>query len=194
VSTGIAVQRLNAKHRDDIALHLLQLPENDRYLRFGQAIRDQAIRDYVDGLDFTRDRLFGTFGPNLELAGVAHLALDRASHNAELGLSVIPASRVKGHGYALLQRVLLHAANRGFRTLFMHCLAENGVMLHLARKAGLIVVIQSSEADGNLKLDRFEHGSAWREAMADQFALVDMALKQQNFAAKYLTSLGNVSA
>lgn len=179
MAAGIAVQRLNPKHREDIARHLLALPEHDRYLRFGRAIRDQAIREYVDGLDFTRDKLFGTFRPDLDLIGVAHLALDHAARSAELGLSVDSASRVKGHGYALLQRGLLHAANRGYRTLFMHCLAENGVMLHLARKAGLIVVIQSSEADARLKLNRDTHGGLLLEAAADQFALVDNMLKQQ---------------
>ena len=179
MTAAIAVQRLNAQHRDDIARHLQQLPEHDRYLRFGRAIRDEAIREYADGLDFARDRVFGTFGPGMDLIGVAHLALDRSAQSAELGLSVDPASRVKGHGYALLKRGLLHAANRGYRTLFMHCLAENGIMLHLARKAGLTVVVQSSEADGKLLLDRHAHGSALLEAAADQFALVDSMLKQQ---------------
>ena len=173
------MQRLNPKHREDIARHLVALPEHDRYLRFGRAIRDQAINEYVDGLDFARDKLFGTFGPDLTLIGVAHLALDHRARSAELGLSVDAASRVKGHGYALLQRGLLHAANRGYRTLFMHCLAENGVMLHLARKAGLLVVIQSSEADARLKLNRDKHGGLLLEAAADQFALVDNMLKQQ---------------
>ena len=179
MATGIAVQRLNPKHREDIARHLVALPEHDRYLRFGRAIRDQAIHEYVDGLDFARDKLFGTFASDLNLIGVAHLALDHPARSAELGLSVDSASRVKGHGYALLQRGLLHAANRDYRTLFMHCLAENGVMLHLARKAGLIVVIQSSEADARLKLSRNKHGGLLLEAAADQFALVDNMLKQQ---------------
>jgi RimJ/RimL family protein N-acetyltransferase len=184
----IAVQRLNARHREDIARHLLQLPERDRYLRFGRAIRDEAIREYVDGIDFERDRLFGTFGASLELIGVAHLALDRVQRSAELGLSVDAASRVKGHGYALLKRAVLHAANRAFHVLFMHCLAENGVMLHLAQKAGLTVVISSSEADGKLKLDRARHGGALREALADQMALVDIALKQQRLASRLLAA------
>ena len=35
------------------------------------------------------------------------------------------------------------------------------------------------EADARLKLDRGAHGGALKEAMADQFALVDSMLKQQ---------------
>ena len=175
---AVAVQRLNPRHREDIARHLMQLPAEDRRLRFGRAIRDDAIREYVAGIDFDRDRVFGIEGDALELVGFAHLAL-AADRTAELGLSVDPRCRGKGHGYALLQRALLHAANIGCRVLFMHCLAENAIMLHLARKAGLLLVLEGGEADGRLKLDRRRHGSALHEAVADQLALIDNLLKQQ---------------
>ena len=176
---GVAVQRLNHRHRDDIARHLLLLAAADRRLRFGRHVRDDAIREYVEGIDFERDRVFGVHASDLALIGVAHLALDPAARIAELGLSVDPSSRGKGYGFALLQRGVLHAANLGYRVLFMYCLAENGIMMHLARKAGLTVVIESGEADARLSLDRPSHGGALKEAMADQFALVDCLLKQQ---------------
>jgi RimJ/RimL family protein N-acetyltransferase len=185
---AVAVQRLNPKHRDDIIRHLAQLPENDRRLRFGRPIRDDAIRAYVEGIDFERDRVFGLLGPTLDLIGVGHLALSPEDQSAELGLSVDPAARVKGHGFALLQRALLHAANLGYRTLFMHCLAENRIMLHLATKAGLTVVIESGEADGRLKLDQRRHGSPLSEALADQMALVDILFKQTRAAARLVTA------
>jgi GNAT superfamily N-acetyltransferase len=133
----------------------------------------------VDGIDFARDRVFGIQGHDLGLIGVAHLALDPVEKLAELGLSVDPSSRVRGHGYALLQRSVLHAANLGYRALFMVCLAENGIMMHLASKAGLTVVTESGEADARLQLDRLAHGGVFEEAIADQFALVDGILKQQ---------------
>ena len=177
--SGVAVQSLNRRHRDDITRHLLQLPAQDRYLRFGHAIRDDAVRLYVDGIDFARDRVFGIQGDDLDLTGVAHLALDPVKQAAELGLSVHPSVRVRGYGFALLQRSVLHAANLGYRALFMYCLAENRIMMHLAYKAGLKVVIEAGEADARLKLDRHAHGGAFKEAMADQFALVDCMLKQQ---------------
>jgi RimJ/RimL family protein N-acetyltransferase len=174
----VAVQRLNDRHREDIARHLLQLPAEDRRLRFGHAISDHAIGAYVQGIDFARDRVFGIHGEALQLVGVAHLALDQADGAAELGLSVDPGCRGKGHGYALLKRALLHAANIGCRVLFMHCLAENAIMMHLARKAGLLLVLEGGEADGRLRLDRRKHGSALLEAVADQVALIDNLLKQ----------------
>ncbi|HTP61191.1 MAG TPA: GNAT family N-acetyltransferase [Burkholderiales bacterium] len=176
---GVAVVRLNARYRDDIARHLMQLPREDRRLRFGHPIADNAVRAYVEGIDFARDSVFGIHGPAMDPIGVAHLALDPAEKIAELGVSVDPSSRSKGYGFALLQRSVLHAANLGYRVLFMYCLAENGTMMRLAQKAGLTVVIERGEADARLKLDRLKHGGALREAMADQFALVDNMLKQQ---------------
>ena len=178
-ASGVAVQRLNARHRQDIARHLLQLPAEDRRLRFGQQIRDDGVREYIAHIDFERDNVFGIHAPDLTLVGVAHLALDPAQRTAELGLSVDPACRGKGYGFALLQRSVLHAANIGNRALFMYCLAENRVMMHLARKAGLTLVIEHGETDAHLKLDRLAHGGILKEAMADQFARVDALLKQQ---------------
>ena len=176
---GVAVQRLNPRHRGDIVRHLLQLPAEDRRLRFGQQIRDEAIRAYAARIDFARDRVFGILDAGLELSGVAHLALDSRARAAELGLSVHPSARIRGYGFALLQRSVLYAANRGYRALFMYCLAENRIMMHLARKAGLTVVVEAGEAGARLKLDRGAHGGAFKEAVADQFALVDTLLKQQ---------------
>ncbi len=178
-ASGIAVQRLHALHRPEIGRHLLDLPAHDRRLRFGQAVRDDMIQRYVAGIDLGRDRLFGVFAPDLRLFGFAHLALEPDGRSAELGLSVVADRRGKGYGAALLERSVLHAANRGCRTLFMHCLAENEIMMHLAVKAGLTVVVRYGEADAKLALDRRAHGGALREAMADQVALVDYILKQQ---------------
>ena len=177
-SPRVAVQRLNPRHRVDIERHLLRLPAEDRRLRFGRLVRDDAIAEYVRGIDFARDRVFGVHAPDLELVGVAHLALAPLEQTAELGLSVDPRSRGKGYGFTLLQRAVLHAANLGYRALFMHCLAENQIMIHLAAKAGLAVVIRSGEADARLALDRRAHGGALKEAIADQLALVDCMLKQ----------------
>jgi RimJ/RimL family protein N-acetyltransferase len=178
-AASVAVHRLNTRHRDDITGHLTGLPAEDRRLRFGQHLRDEGIAQYVSGIDFARDRVFGVHSPELELIGVAHLALDPQAQVAELGLSVDPSCRGKGYGFTLLQRAVLHAANLGYRVLFMVCLAENGIMMHLARKAGLTVVVEHGEADARLTLSRSAHGGAMKEAMADQFALVDLMLKQQ---------------
>lgn len=179
MTPAIAVQKLGLWQRDAIMRHLRRLPDNDRRLRFGRPMRDDAIGRYVDAIDFARDRVLGIHVSSMELGAVGHLALDGAGDHAELGLSVDEGLRGRGCGEALLRRAVLHAANRGYRALYMHCLSENQVMLRLAARAGLQTVIAAGEADARLALDRGTHGGAWREAMEDQFALVDYILKQQ---------------
>jgi RimJ/RimL family protein N-acetyltransferase len=177
--SGVVVQRLSGAHAPQTARHLLELSTADRRLRFGAPVQDATIEAYVGRIDFSADRVFGIVSADLELAGVGHLALDPVGETAELGVSVDRGARGKGYGYALLQRAVLHATNLGYRALFMHCLADNQVMMHLARKAGLTLVVEAGEADGRLELGESTQAGAIREAIEDQFALVDYLLKQQ---------------
>jgi len=81
----VAVQKLNHRHRDDIARHLRRLTPQDRFLRFGHPTKDEGILEYVARIDFERDRMFAVHGPKLALAGFAHLAFDAGPRTAELG-------------------------------------------------------------------------------------------------------------
>ena len=178
MTQAIAVQKLGPRHRGDIARHLIRLPAEDRRLRFGQPTRDVGIERYVGDIDFARDRVFAIYAEDQALAGVAHLALDSHEPHAELGLSVDTAFRGRGCGAALLSRGVLHAANQGYGALYLHCLSENSVMVRLAARAGLKTVVAAGEANARITLNH-AHGGALREAMEEQFALVDYLLKQQ---------------
>ena len=134
------------------------------------------MRSYVARIDFERDALFGASDDRLHLAGAAHLA--RADGHAELGISVLGEHRARGIGAALLARAHLHARNWGVRTLFMHCLAENAAIMHLARKQGMVVVAAAGEADARLALPPAD-ASSYLDALFEQrVALFDHALKQ----------------
>lgn len=178
-AAAVIVQKLVAFQRSDIVDHLLRLPAADRRLRFGICLSDEAVRRYVDRINFARDEVFGIFDVDLILVAVAHLALDPEHHFAELGLSVDSECRCRGYGYALLERARLHAVNLGCRTLYMHCLSENRTILHLAAKAGLKVVMTQGEADATLALGEASYGGVARELIQDQIALADYLLKQQ---------------
>ena len=173
------VQKLAAFQRAGLLEHLLGLAVEDRRLRFGMLMQDEAIARYVDKIDFSSDKVFGIVGLDLRLIGAAHLALNREAGFAELGLSVNASARGRGHGFALLQRAKLHAVNLGFRTLFMCCLAENKTMVHLAQRAGLKVVVEQGGVDARLRLDATSFGGVALEAVEDQLALMDLFWKQQ---------------
>jgi GNAT superfamily N-acetyltransferase len=174
--------------RHKFARHLRKLGAEDRRLRFGIALPDAAIDDYVAGIDFGRDAVFGVFDDSLELSGAAHLA--RADAHAELGVSVLPAFRGRGIGAALLARARGHARNWGIGTLFMHCLTENGAMMHLAQKQGMRIVGESGEADAHLVLPPASPASIAQALFDERVGLFDYALKSQVETARRLILAG----
>jgi GNAT superfamily N-acetyltransferase len=173
----IATRELSRLERESLERHLLALDDEDRRLRFGIALSDQTIRDYVVRIDFERDAVFGAFDDALELVAAAHLA--RCDGHAELGVSVLPDWRGRGCGAALLARSHTHARNWGIRALFMHCLSENGAMMHLARKQGMRIVTERGESDAWLELPPADASSYTDQILAERVGLFDFALKRQ---------------
>lgn len=185
---AIVTRELPRLERPKFERHLRALDAEDRRLRFGLAIGDDAIADYVARIDFGRDAVFGVFDEALEIAGAAHLA--RADAHAELGVSVLPAHRGRGIGAALLARAHGHARNWGIATLFMHCLTENGAMMHLARKQGMRIVVESGEADAHLELPPPSPSSIAQALFDERVGLFDYALKSQVEAVNRLILAG----
>jgi GNAT superfamily N-acetyltransferase len=178
----IVTRELGRLERARLLAHFLALQAEDRRLRFGLPLADATIADYVAGIDFGRDAMFGVFDDELNLAGAAHLA--RAEEHAELGVSVLPAHRGRGIGGALLERAHTHARNWGIGTLFMHCLTENAAMMHLARKQGMRIAAASGEADAHLALPPASPASIAQALLAERVGLFDYALKSQFDAAR----------
>ena len=52
-------------------------------------------------------------------------------------------------------------------------------MMHIARRAGMVVVVESGHADAHLTLPPADPASLVDEALADGMALVDFTLKTQ---------------
>jgi len=172
---SLPVQRLSASARAPYLAHLLALSGDDVRLRFGAPQGVSAITAYVDRIDFDADVIFAVHGDALALAGAAHLAF--AGDLTELGVSVLPDVRRRGIGAALVARAAEHARNRRTQRLFMHCLAENAVMIRIAQRAGMTVVIEAGDADGHLALPPSTPMSVTSEMLADRVALYDYALK-----------------
>ena len=160
--------RLGPADRAAITRHFLALGPDDRRLRFGASLSDDAVRTLEERIDFDRDEIFGIAGDDLRLEAVVHVAFYPGK--AELGLSVLPGSRGRGLGNALFSRAVMHLVNRGVREVFVHCLAENGAMMHLARKNGMRVVHDGGETDAYLALPRATAASVLAEWIWDQNA------------------------
>lgn len=179
---AVPVRELHAGYRQEILNHLLQLNDEDRRLRFGTQTLNEVIEHYVEGLNFNKDVIFGVFDLDLKLIGMAHLAylpeLQGQARAAEFGVSVLPKGRAQGIGTALLQRSAVHARNTQIETLYVHCLANNKAMMHLAQKAGMRVEYAYGDADAYLTLPPASTATIVEEVANEQWADMDYALKE----------------
>ena len=175
------VRELDETHRAAALSHFLALEADDRHLRFGSPISDAIIERYVANLNFNREALFGVFNDALDLVGIAHLAYvpsaNDGTRSAEFGVSVLHDDRHRGLGAALLARAAVHARNTHIDTLFVHCLAKNKAMMHLAHKLGMRVEFAYGDADAYLILPPANAQSILHEASQEHMADLDYALK-----------------
>jgi GNAT superfamily N-acetyltransferase len=189
---SVFVKELCERDRRRIRRHFLGLTKEDRLLRFGTYASDELIEQYVAKLDFERDKIFGVVSAHFRLVGVGHLAF--AAHNgnssvtnktqvAEFGVSVSPNARGKGIGSKLFERGAIHCRNADVDTLYMHCLSTNRTMMHIAQKAGMAIERDHGEADAYLKLIPRNSVTLMREALQEQIATLDYALKANARAA-----------
>lgn len=198
----IRVKELSERDRRRLLMHFLGLEDSDRLLRFGTVLPDELVTRYVQRLDFVRDTVFGVFDAELNLVGVGHLAyvpcdmkpvLSGATEKervAEFGVSVSASARGRGIGSKLFERAGIHCRNEDIDTLYMHCLASNQTMIHIARKAGMEIHRAHGEADAYLKLVPANPSSMLQEAMEQQVASLDYTIRANTrAAARWLAQL-----
>jgi hypothetical protein len=101
---------------------------------------------------------------------------------------VLPSHRKRGIGGTLFEHAHAYARNQFIRTLFMHCLTENRVMMHIAKKSGMTICAESGEADAYLKLPPLDASTLAAEMFNERVALFDYALKSQLDYARRLSA------
>jgi len=183
----VPVKALGERDRRRMLRHFLSLERPDRILRFGSFMGDEQITKYVNGIDFGRDMVFGVYNRAFRLAAVGHLAFSPRQPSsdgvtekdrvAEFGVSVLKSARGLGIGSKLFERAAIVCRNQDVDTLYMHCLSSNQTMMHIAKKAGMEIHRDYGEADAYLKIGPTNPASVLQEAMQEQLATIDYALK-----------------
>ena len=193
---GVLVKELGERDRRRMLRHFLALDNSDRLLRFGIQLPDERIEHYVAGIDFRRDIVLGVFNRRFQLVGVGHLAFApsdtdparaRATEKervAEFGVSVSSSARRQGVGSRLFERAAIHCRNSDVDTLYMQCLSSNKTMMHIAKKAGMEIKREHGEADAYLHLPPPSPSSVMKEALEEQFAMIDYTMKANARAAR----------
>jgi RimJ/RimL family protein N-acetyltransferase len=195
----VLVKELRERDRRRMLRHFLELEDSDRLLRFGSMLPDEQVTNYVNGINFSRDMVFGVYNRVFRLVAVGHLAFaprDESStvtekeRVAEFGVSVSRSARGLGVGSRLFERAAIHCRNNDVDTLYMHCLSSNKTMMHIAKKAGMEIHRDYGEADAYLKLLPADPASVLQEALHEQFAVLDYTFKaNKRIATKWLGRL-----
>ena len=104
---------------------------------FGIAVSPTFINSLLDGILSNPEEhyfLVATLGN--EWVGVIHMARI-SDKDMEFGIMVAENHRHQGIADQLIEEAITWIQNRGFSTLYLHCLNRNSAMKHLATKHGL---------------------------------------------------------
>ena len=148
--------------------HLLRLDAESRRNRFGGAVSDEFIVNYIE-LSLDLDAVLHGFFVDGTLRGVAELRpLGKTfADEAEAAFSIEKPWQSHGVGTALLERTLLAARNRGIKLLHMACLANNSRMVDLAKKFDAELKFDFGSVVGEVEAPHPTPMSVWREVIAD---------------------------
>ncbi len=175
----LPVRNLGARHTPRVVAHLQTLGDKDRHLRFGQVATDEQIAHYVQNIAFERDKLFGIFDTRLQLVAMAHLAFSEDGQQTEFGVSVLAHQRGRGFGARLFEHAVVHARNRGARSMTIHLARENQSMLAIVQKSKAAVRFEGSDVVADLSLPEDTLGTHLGALLESQAAEWDYRLKTQ---------------
>jgi len=161
--------------------HLLRLDTESRRNRFGGAVSDEFINNYIE-LSLGLDAVIHGFFVDGALRGVAELRPLGASlpEEAEAAFSIEKPWQSHGVGTALLERTLLAARNRGIKLLHMACLANNQRMIDLARKFDAELKFYFGSVVGEVEAPHPTPLSVLREFVADSHGFATALLDVQS--------------
>ncbi len=180
-------RKLLPTERTLLADHLLRLDTNDRRLRFGgMLLRDEAVRRYVDSIDWAHSWNVGLFDDGV-LRAVVQLSVPRPGTAdfagagtpwlrpgaAEFAVSVEKSWQRQGVATRLMAQAVVVARNRNVRDLYMLCLPENEPMRRLAKKVGINLVFRDGEITGHVDLPAPDQLTVFAEFATEAAAAID---------------------
>jgi len=125
---------------------------DSRQLYFGMGVSDDGIDALTDKIIKNQhDHYFLVAEDRGVWVGTIHIAVQNIDE-VEFGVMVAIGRRKQGIADLMLREAILWARNRGFHSLYMHCLAHNSAIRHLCTKHGLSIKTEYGESDVNVPL------------------------------------------
>ena len=125
---------------------------DSRQLYFGMGISDAGIDHLVNGIVKRKQDHYFLVAEDRDIwVGTIHIAIQNVDE-VEFGVMVATGRRKQGIADTMLREAIIWARNRGFHSLYMHCLAYNAAIRHLCTKHGLSIKTEHGESDVNVAL------------------------------------------
>ena len=135
----IATRFLSINDYELYGLWLREQSEETLATYFGIAVTDTYITHLVDGIvSNPKEHYFLIAVQGSTWLGVIHMARI-GEHDMEFGVMVAEQYRNLGIADQLMSEAIVWIRNRGFDTLYLHCVTWNRAMKHLADKHGLVM-------------------------------------------------------
>ena len=156
--------------------HLCSLQGEDRRLRFGGTVSNNYITEYVEASWENGSTWFG-YTMHSRIIAACHVAIDK--EEAELGCSVDPEYRGYGLAQSMFDRAVTYLRSHNITKVYMHCLTENQIMRHIARKNDMTLVSCYGESDARVEVEPPTAMTALKDAYLDRMAMYDMLIRSQ---------------
>lgn len=170
------IRKLAATDQAQFRDHLLRLSPEARRSRFAMMASDPFLRSYAETSMALGSVIHGFFEDGT-LRAVAELRTVDGVSTAEAAFSVEDAWQNSGLGTRLMELTLIAARNRGYRHIYINCLATNRAMQLLARKFEAELTFEAGDVVGRLEPADFSFFSLFREAMNDGFGVAGSLLE-----------------
>ena len=168
-------KKLTLLDKEKLIEHLCSLKDEDRRLRFGGLSTDEYIASYVDkSMNDSDSRWFGCLSHG-KVVSACHVAIYNGE--AELGCSVDKDYRGKGLAQEMFDRAVTYLRSNGVTNVFMHCLTENDVMRHIAKKNHMTIVSCYGETDARVEVAPGTPLTIVKDAYLDRMAIYDMLFR-----------------
>lgn len=133
----IIVKKTSLHRLGEYGKHLKALPDEDKFSRFGYMPSDYIIDQLILRMVYNHtDNELWYAKIDDEIVGWGHMA--KASDTTwELALSIEKNHQRKGIGNKLIEEMIRWAKFNDINEVFMHCIEQNRVVQHLARKNNL---------------------------------------------------------
>jgi len=164
--------------RELVKEHLCKLQGEDRRLRFGGVVTNDFINGYVDkSWEDDMSQWFGCMARGT-MVSACHVSI--YNEEAELGCSVDKMFRGHGLAQSMFDRAVTYLRAHGITNVYMHCLTENEVMRHIAKKNQMTVVSCQGESDAKVEVSPATPATYMRDAYLDRIAIYDMLIRTQS--------------